>query len=318
MGSMREGLLEGGWSLKDTRGDTRGREDGPAERVDRHPADTSASPGEPSAHRLDAERLGRLAGVIEGEIIPRLMMAHRSDGGVGGRVPPGAAEGLEISPAQVRQFTDLVLEDDIGQVRDYCTGLLREGAEPPVLLVGLLAPCARRLGEMWDEDQVDFTAVTVGLCRLQQVMREVSHACDCECDSDEVLGAPRVLLAPAPGEQHTFGMLMVAEFFRRAGWEVAGDCALSPVELRDMVARDWFAIVGLSAAYDTMLPELAEAIETLRQHSRNPDLQVLVGGRVFTENPALADQVGADATAADAEGALALAQEILVRKAVRA
>ncbi|TVQ46936.1 MAG: cobalamin B12-binding domain-containing protein [Gammaproteobacteria bacterium] len=310
MGTMREGLLEGGWSLKDARR----RDEGDSRSADGRVGTGQDADADGRHHtRLDAERLGRLAGVIEGEIIPRLMMAHRTHGGSNGRVANHPEVATEISPEHVAQFTDLVLEDEIGPVRDFCTDLLREGAAPPGLLVGLLAPCARRLGTLWDEDQVDFTAVTVGLCRLQQVMREISHACEYD---DEAVGAPRVLLAPAPGEQHTFGMLMVAEFFRRAGWEVAGDCALSPAELRDMVSRDWFAVVGLSAAYDTMLPELAEAIASLRECSRNPDLQVLVGGRVFADNPALAHEVGADATAADAEGALALAQEILVRKAV--
>ncbi len=314
MGSMREGLLEGGWSLKDTRP----RDEGEHRPVDGRAGVAQGTGPEGRHHRmLDDERLGRLADVIEGEIIPRLMMAHRAGGTSNGRAAAPIEMDAEISPEHIARFTDLVLEDELGPVRDFYTGLLREGAAPPNLLVGLLAPCARRLGTLWDEDQVDFTAVTVGLCRLQQVMREISHACDGEYDGDEAVGAPRVLLAPAPGEQHTFGMLMVAEFFRRAGWEVAGDCALSPAELRDMVSRDWFAVVGLSAAYDTMLPELAQAIASLRESSRNPDLQVLVGGRVFADNPALADEVGADATAADAEGALALAQEILVRKAVR-
>ena len=53
----------------------------------------------------------------------------------------------------------------------------------------------------------------------------------------------------------------------------------------------------------------------LRRASRNPDLVILVGGRVFSERPELAQDVGADGTAADGELAVALAVTILEQRA---
>ena len=306
MASMREGLLGGGWTLKDT--------DSCAER----PPDAEA--GGASRNGLDAERLGRLAGVIEGEIIPRLMMAHRADGNgaAGASVAARAhASAVTITPAHVEEFSALVLGDDAQRCEGYCTDLLDRGAGAAALLLQLLAPSARRFGEMWDEDLIDFTAVTVALCRLQQVMRGLGHDAGLDLRPLDLPGVRRVLLAPAPGEQHTFGMLMVGEFFRRAGWEVEGDCALSAEDIVHCVARDWYAVVGLSVAHDSVLSEVARVIEEIREASRNPAIGVLVGGRVFADEPELVKQVGADATAPDAEGALQLAQEMLVRCALR-
>ncbi len=301
MGSTREELLARAWSVFNGSGGA-----------------------QPDCRWADAEvdglhkaRLSQLATIIEGEIIPRLMMAHRvtaqawkpevSD--VDSSQPP------TIDAAKIDAFAQLVLAGDAEITRAFCDDLVHRGLETPQLLLSLLAPAARRLGEMWESDEADFTAVTVGLCQLQQIMRELSHEYDCH--TEQILADRRVLLAPVPGEQHTFGMLMVGEFFRRAGWDVNGDCALSTQDLLRMVGNEWYAIVGISVAYESMLPEVTKIIEEVRRTSRNKEVGVMVGGRIFTKDPTLAEQVGADATAADAEGALHLAQEMLVRSSVK-
>jgi hypothetical protein len=42
------------------------------------------------------------------------------------------------------------------------------------VFIDLLAPSARRLGQHWEDDDCDFVDVTMGLWRLQEVMREVT------------------------------------------------------------------------------------------------------------------------------------------------
>ena len=52
--------------------------------------------------------------------------------------------------------------------------------------------------------------------RLQQLLRELSAAFEAET-------LPRLrsaVLVTAPGDQHTFGVFILQEFFRRAGWDV--------------------------------------------------------------------------------------------------
>jgi methanogenic corrinoid protein MtbC1 len=51
---------------------------------------------------------------------------------------------------------------------------------------------------------------------LQQLLRELSAAFEAET-------LPRLrsaVLVTAPGDQHTFGVFILQEFFRRAGWDV--------------------------------------------------------------------------------------------------
>jgi hypothetical protein len=59
-----------------------------------------------------------------------------------------------------------------------------------------------------------------------------------------------VLLTIIPGEQHSFGLSMVAEFFRRAGWNLCTGPFSSHQELASLVQNHWFDIVGFSVSSD--------------------------------------------------------------------
>jgi hypothetical protein len=52
-------------------------------------------------------------------------------------------------------------------------------------------------------------------------------------------------------------------------------------------------------------------VSRLRADSRNPDLRIMVGGRMFMDQPGLADETGADGSALDANDALRLANRLI-------
>ena len=186
-------------------------------------------------------RMTWLLRTIEAEIIPRLMLAHQT-----ARLPILIDD---VSPPtlgheDVVAFAALVLSQQAGAAIAQVEVLRAQGVALEALYLDLLAPAARHLGELWEADLCDFTQVTLGLWRLQQVMHELSPAFQNEATYS--LQRRRVLLAPAPGSQHTLGLFMVAEFFRRAGWDVSAEPAASAAELAAADGRDWFDVVGLS------------------------------------------------------------------------
>ena len=117
---------------------------------------------------------------------------------------------------------------------------------------------------------------------------------------------------PAPGEQHTFGIAMVAEFFRRAGWAVRSGPKTSQQDLLGTVRAEWFAVVGISVGSETRLEALTKSIRSVRRASRNKSIGVMVGGPLLVQHPEIAAFVGADATAVDGRQAVAQAQSLLV------
>ena len=161
---------------------------------------------------------------------------------------------------------------------------------------------------------VPLSEVTVGLWRLQQVMHELGPLFQ---DTLDVCIQPRrAILVPVPGSQHTMGLFMVAEFFRRAGWDVWGDAMVS---MRDIVAAahdEWFDLVGLSVGSETQVDALASVILEVRKASRNRGLLVLIGGPIVASTPGLVSQVGADATAEDAPQAVRQAECLLAERSV--
>ncbi len=101
---------------------------------------------------------------------------------------------------------------------------------------------------------------------------------------------------------------------RAADWEVAVLKGVSIEENIEAVTREWYAVFGVALAAEAGLETVAQMICAARRASRNRFIAVMVGGRVFTSNPQLAIQVGADATAPDAPTATLLAKKLLMQQ----
>ncbi len=253
------------------------------------------------------ERLSRLVDTIERDIIPRLVRAHSH--------APAADAATDLNMptrADVVAFTAHVMDRDDAGIHGQLAALRARGVTVESLYVGLLAPAARYLGELWDDDRCHFADVTVGMGRLQQIMRGLSTAFGTEIDPPA--GGRRALLMPAPGDQHTFGLSMVAEFFARAGWEVVGVMDPQATGFEDRVKDEWFDLVGISAGSTTRLDSMLACIAKVRRLSHNRAVAVMVGGPLFVAHPELVEQLGADGVATDGQQAPALAERLLGRR----
>lgn len=261
--------------------------------------------------RKSAPRGVRLVQVIEAEVVPRLVLAGRAAACVAAPEREAAVPG----PEDVVALVGLVVADDAAAPLAYVESLHARGIPLERLYLDLFAVVARRLGQLWEEDLCSFSDVSVGLVRLQQLVREFSPAF---LPSMEVSDPRRsALLIPVPGEQHTFGLVMVSEFFLRAGWEVHSDPMISVEELSSTVRKRWFAVAGISVGNNDQLDGVATLIRRVRRDSCNRGIGVMVGGRVFAERPELAGLVGADATAIDGRQAALQAETLLALLATR-
>ncbi len=209
-----------------------------------------------------------------------------------------------------------MLGDDFGRPLAFAERVRASGAGIDALYLGLLSPTARYFGDLWNEDLLDFTQVTIGLGRLHRVLRELTPMFPVA--AGEPPQEHRALLVPVPGEQHTFGLAMVTEFFRRACWAVWSGTPANGAELGAIVRDNWFAIVGFSLGSELRLSELRTSIGRVRRISRNRNVGIMVGGPAFVEHPELVAQVGADAMAVDGRQAVTQAQSLLSLLSLRA
>lgn len=265
---------------------------------------SESGPGDVHGFAADRShaRYGRtLDHLIQGEIIPRLLIAHPAPAAAN-----GAAEGLRITPVEVQNFAPLPLTLEADELLRLIDGFLARGVALESIFVDLLAPSARRLGQFWEDDICDFVDVTMGLWRLQEVMRQVAMRVPAVT---QALYEPRAaLFSPMPGEQHSFGVLMVEEMFARAGWRSEALIEPRRQDLLRALAERSFDLLGLTLSCDCPSAALSELIMAIRGVSRNPAIQVFIGGRAVNADPSLAIRAGADGTAPDARAALALAE----------
>jgi MerR family transcriptional regulator, light-induced transcriptional regulator len=265
---------------------------------------SAAAPTAAVAATLDAakQRVARLARTIESEVIPRLVEHHRES--------PATASSRP-SALEVTELVQALMSDAETRVAALVQMLQARGVSVESLFLDLLAPAARQLGDMWEQDRCDFATVTVALGRMQRLLRLLSPAFG--GDIHHPPHGRRVLLTQPEQELHMFGLAMVAEFFRREGWDVLGGVAGVGIDAVKWVGRDWFDVLGFSIGHESRLPWLRDVISDVREASRNRSLIILVGGPVFTMNPGWAEEVGADATT-DGKTAPALAETMVLRR----
>ncbi len=150
------------------------------------------------------------------------------------------------------------------------------------------------------------------------------HRCDTRC---RPIAATHVDVQPFPrragihpkrsvcmvtlaDELHSFGATMVETSLHAGGWAVRARHKASLEQITEMVAEEWFAVVGLTISSSTQCAQLTSTIRTIRAHSCNPAIGVMVGGPPFIGHTELVAEVGADATAVNAPAAVLVAQRL--------
>ncbi len=266
------------------------------------PADGARPAGVDADLNTVRMRVSRLTHTLENDVIPRLVRQHRDPAAPGGALP---------SLADVQEFVQALVQEDDERTDHQIAALRQRAVSISSLYIDLLTPAAREIGALWEQDRVDFATATVSLGRLQRLMRQLSP--DFGREVEHPFNGRRVLLTQPDTEQHMFGLSMVAEFFRRDGWDVLGGVAGVGIEAVAWVRRDWFDAVGFSIGSELGLPWLRDTIAAVRLASRNPSLVVLVGGPLFSIHPEWAGEVGADATT-DGRNAPALAESLVARR----
>ncbi len=243
-----------------------------------------------------------LGSAIESEMLPRLLVANQRE--MTGAEPWDAPTGADVAA-----FVALILVEDMERARAAADRVVVHYGSRDALLNDLLAPAARLLGEMWDRDECDFLTVTLGVYRLDQIMKETATAA--------YMGALknnqeyRVLLLPAPGEQHSFGLGMVADSFREGGWCVRSGPALTRAAMLALARDEWFDVVGLSVSSERTMHGLSATIRALRAGSCNPRVGVLLGGRAVMDDGERARFLGADMIVTNGKAALDAANDFV-------
>jgi methanogenic corrinoid protein MtbC1 len=243
-----------------------------------------------------------ISDLIDTQIIPRLLNSHQTTADFS-----GLHHGIGRRPTdqQIDSFAKYCASHDPAQATHLLNQLIDYGFRNEDLMLYLITPAARHLGELWQEDLIDFAQVTNGLMCMHSLTHQMGYEYS---KGPQAAGAQkRVMLASAPGSQHILGLTIVSEFFRKEGWQTVVEVSPSKDELVQAVGNEWFDVIGVSVAIQAQLDELKNLIEALRDASRNPKSMVLLGGPIFTMQSFTAAQFCADEICTDPRIAVKLA-----------
>jgi hypothetical protein len=242
----------------------------------------SAAEGAPTTPRGRQRMTNAILPLVE-TVVPQMFSKH---GSVRRFLPP-------VSPGAAR-LSRLLLADDRRAAAKVLRKLYAGAGSLSPLCATVIEPAARGIGDMWLADDCSQFAMTMALCQLHAIVRELNATA-----SQVAIGLPVVLVAPQPGEGHALGASLDAELLWQAGWETHREFPATDGALQALLSETWFDVLDLSLSTaltrTEWLPLMAETIAGARAASLNPSLTVLVGGRSFFEQCETSVSVGADA-----------------------
>lgn len=160
---------------------------------------------------------------------------------------------------------------------------------------------ARRMGDSWLDDQLSWLDVSIGVARLQSLLREVGAAWT--ADQADSRGHGAVLLLIPEGEQHTLGPMVVMGQLRRMGISVCLRIGPSHSELSNLLDHRQFDGILISIATEARLQSAVVLIKLIRA-MRKKLPPIVIGGPIVYEKPQLVACAGADYSCIDIDTAM--------------
>jgi len=189
--------------------------------------------------------------------------------------------------------------------KDVFVDLLAEVRRSRISLAALadiyIPEAARRMGAGWHDDELSWMDVTLGVARMQSLLREIGSAWSADQAGDT--GHGTVLLVLPDHEQHTLGPMVAMGQMRRYGVSVCLRIAPTFEELRNLMTSRHFDGVLISVATKDKLPSVAKTVQFLKTVMSGP-CPIVVGGAVMSKVEDPASCTGADLSSNDIGAAL--------------
>ena len=254
----------------------------------------------------DTRAIAPLQRALQMVVIPDLVSRRA-------HAPPKSTHVLPVSEQNLLSLANACL-DSSHAVEAQLEALLAQGCSMDQLYLEVIANTARLLGRWWTSDKLDFANLTLGVERLQAIVRHWDERF--QRSGQPLPGANRcaVLLLSEFNDQHSLGVLMLQAFFKRDGWRVHNTWGMEEAHLLRHLRSHVVHLIGLSVCTDRSLGRIKRLIQNIRQCSLNPEIQVMLGGPLLLAQPEMAQDLGADWLSGHADRA---SQEAYERVVVR-
>jgi methanogenic corrinoid protein MtbC1 len=210
---------------------------------------------------------------------------------------------------QAQRLASACLSRESRSVENCVLNMFEQGVGLETLFLQTIPNAARLFHDWWAQEDIDFVAVTQASYRLQELVYYLSP--------EFVLSGPKsvapanftALLVNTPSSQHSLGLLILSEYFKRYGWQVIGGSNWREADMLTALESSAIDLVGLSVSDERRFAYLKQLIIAVRQTSLNKHVLVMVGGHMLAKHPQLAQWLGADFSSTHADQAQLLAMQ---------
>lgn len=208
-----------------------------------------------------------------------------------------------MSERFIRDLTAAAMQIEPGHRKAVIHDMLESRIRREDIVDFYIPEAARRLGDAWCTDGVSFAEVTIGVARLQGVLRDIASEWidDRSFDGD----APGVMIVVADNDFHTLGSMILSTQLRRMGISVKMVVGQCESDLLATVADGHFDAILISAALGERLAPLKKLVEKIRAASVRPT-PVVIGGSAVGRTDDIKTKTSADHATTDPREALRL------------
>lgn len=197
-------------------------------------------------------------------------------------------------PSQDR-FLAAILKGDLAEALSVAQEARSRGL--PFFYEELIARALVEVGRLWQAGRISVADEHVATAVAQSVLASFYPT------FPWAASGPKGIVGCVEGERHELGARMAADLLVHDGWNVMYVGADVPLaSLIELAVRTRPVFVGLSFALAERLPRVRDAIARLRREA--PGARLLLGGRGVAVDAASAQDLGADAVARSATGAV--------------
>lgn len=206
-------------------------------------------------------------------------------------VPPGELDALRDA------YLEALLAPDARRARELVLGAADDGTPVPRLYAEVLQPALHEIGRRWERAAISVAQEHLATQMTQAVLAQLSMRLT---DSGTGGDGRTAIIACSPGEMHSIGPQMVADFLEADGWStLLLGADVPPEDVAAMAAEHGAELVALSTTLPAHLLSAGLTCNALRRLPEPP--LIVAGGQAYAGDEDRARLVGADAYASDPE-----------------
>lgn len=249
--------------------------------------------------RLQPVQLGQLAAEYVEHSLQQLS-------GLPTAAPTGIETGHPLADL-THEYIELLIAGDRHAASRLVMAAVESGTPVKDIYLHVFQPSQHEIGRRWQNNEVSVGQEHLCTAATQMIMSQLYPYIFSTDKNGRSLVATCV-----GGDLHEIGIRMVADFFEIAGWDTFYLGANTPSEaVVQAVTEHQVDVLGISATMSYHVQSVQQLIRAVRRAPNCSQVVIMVGGYPFQLDPDLWHKIGADATAADAQDAIATANRLV-------